>query len=341
MPDNKNNMDKNEILNYIGNLSQIGGCRHYTLSDGWSRGMRAADINTGSGLQYTVLPDRGLDISLASYKGVNLVYLTCNGETHPSFYDPEGLGWLRTFAGGLLTTCGLTHLGPPCLDEGEQLGLHGRYSTIPVKQFADLSDWEGNEYRYKVRGIIEEGYLFGKKMRMEREISSVRGQNVIRLTDKITNFGNIPSPYTVLYHMNFGYPLLTEDSDLVIDPLETIPRDPNAEAGIKEFRNFIKPQPSYSEQVFFHIMKGDKQGETTVTLRNKKMGVSVIIKFNINQLPFVTQWKMMGNGEYVLGIEPCNVLCKSRKVLREENALPFLNPGESSTNVIEVIIHDL
>ena len=316
-------MDKSELLKYIGNLSQTGGCRHHTLNEGWGRGMRATDISTGSGLQYTVLPDRGLDISLAGYKGMNLVYLTCNGETHPAFYEPDGLGWLHTFAGGLLTTCGLTYLGSPCNDEGEELGLHGRFSTIPVKQFADLSDWEGNEYRYKVRGIVEEGFLFGNKMRMEREISSLRGQNVIWLTDKITNFGNKPSPYTILYHMNFGYPLLSEDAELVIDPLTTIPRDNDAVPGIKDFRNFIKPQQDYNEQVFFHKMKGNDDGETIVMVRNKKAGVAVSIKFSIKQLPYINQWKMMGWGEYVLGIEPSNVLCKSRKSLREENALPI------------------
>jgi len=334
-------MEKHEILNYIGNLSQIGGCRHYTLSDGWGRGMRAIDINTGSGLQYTVLPDRGMDISLASFRGINLVYLTCNGETHPSYYESEGIGWLRTFAAGLLTTCGLTHLGPPCIDEGEQLGLHGRVSTIPVRQFADLSGWEGNDYKYKVRGIAEEGFLFGKKMRMEREIASISRENVIRITDKITNFGNQPSPYTILYHMNFGYPLLSEDTELVIDPLNTVPHDVNAVPGIKEFRSFIKPQPSYNEEVFFHTMKGNDKGETGVTIINKKIGTAVSINFNIRQLPYVSEWKMMGYGEYVLGIEPCNVLCKSRNVLREENRLPMLKPGESTTNVLEVSVNDI
>ena len=333
-------MQKSEILKYIGNLSQIGGCRHYTLSDGWSRGLRAADINTGSGLQYTVLPDRGMDISLASFKGMNLVYLTCNGETHPAFYEPEGIGWLRTFAAGLLTTCGLTHLGPPSFDDGEQLGLHGRYSTIPAKQFADLSGWVGDEYHYKLKGIVEEGYLFGKKLRMEREIVSVSGQNKIRITDTITNFGNIASPYTILYHMNFGYPLLSEDAELIIDPESTLPRDADAVPGINDFRNFIKPQQSYPEQVFFHTMKGDREGKTSVTLRNKKLGKSVTIQFNVKQLPYLIEWKMMGVGEYVVGIEPANVLCKSRKSLRDEDALPIMQPGETTTNVIEIIVED-
>jgi hypothetical protein len=329
-------MEKTELLKYIGNLSQTGYCRHYTLTEGWGRGMRAADINTGSGLQYTVLPDRGLDISLASFKGVNLVYQTCNGETNPSFYEPEGIGWLRTFGAGLLTTCGLTHLGSPCTDEGEQLGLHGRYSTIPSRQFADLSAWEGNEYRYRVKAIIEEGSLFGNKLRLEREITSLRGQNVILLTDKITNFGNKPSPYTILYHMNFGYPLLSEDTELVIDPLKSVPRDSDAEPGIADFRNFIAPQQNYREQVFFHTMKGNRNGDAIITVKNKKTGIAVNISININQLPYVAQWKMMGWGEYVLGIEPSNVFCLSRKTLREQNILPVLQPDESKTNTIKI-----
>ena len=135
-------MKKKEILQYIGNQAQIGGTRHYILTDGWGRNLRAIDVNTGSGLQYTIIPDRGMDISLASYKGINLVYLTSNSETHPAFYEPEGFGWLHTFTAGLLTTCGLTHVGGPVSDEEGQFGLHGRYSTIPARQVADLSQWD-------------------------------------------------------------------------------------------------------------------------------------------------------------------------------------------------------
>jgi len=334
-------MEKSEILKYIGNLSQLGGCRHNTLSEGWARGMRAADINTGSGLQYTVLPDRAMDISLASYKGINLVYLTCNGETHPAFYEPEGVGWLRTFAAGLVTTCGLTYLGSPCEDKGEQLGLHGRISTAPARQFADLSDWDGEKYCIKVRGIIEEGFVFGNKIRSERTITSVLGESIIHLHDKITNFGNKPSPFTILYHMNFGFPFLSENTELIVDPSETIPRDPDAVPGLNEFRRFIKPQPDFKEQVFYHKMKGNNAGETEVTIRNQTVNTTVTIKFNIEQLPYITQWKMMGCGEYVLGIEPCNIPCKSRNVLRKENILPFLLPGESKTIDLEIIVSDL
>lgn len=333
-------MDKSQLLRYTGNLSQAGKCRHYILDDGRARGLRATDINTGSGLQYTVLPDRAMDISLASYKGINLVYINCNGEVNPSFYEPEGTGWLRTFTGGLLTTCGLTYLGSPCTDENESLGLHGRISASPARQYADLSDWADNKYILKVKGIVEEGCLFGNKIRMDREISSVQGENVIHLKDKITNTGNKPSPLTVLYHMNFGYPLLSESTELLIDPLKTVARDPEAAKGLDELRKFIEPQPAYNEQVFFHTMKGDDNGNEIITIRNRKIKTAVSIKFNTNQITHVTQWKMMAYGEYVLGIEPGNVHAKSRKSLRDENIMPVLQPGEETVFELDVILND-
>lgn len=334
-------MKKEELFQYIGNQAQSGGTRHYVLSDGRGRDMRAIDVNSGSGLHYTILPDRGMDISLASFKGHNLVYLSCNGETHPAFFEPGGFGWLNTFTGGLLTTCGLTYLGAPVKDGEEELGLHGRYSTIPARQVADLSEWVGDEFHIRIRGIIEEGHIFGHKLRLEREISSVQGQNIIRIRDIVTNIGYKASPYTILYHMNLGYPLLCEDSELFIEPVSTVPATPHAAAGINEFRRFIKPMANCEEQVYFHSMKSENKDLAKVSLQNRKLGISLTIKFNADQLPYLTEWKMMGMGEYVLGLEPCNVPAKNRVALKEDNILPYLKTGETVTNNIEVELTDL
>ena len=334
-------MERNKLQQYIGNQAQIGGSRHYVLADGWARHLRAIDINSGSGLQYTIMPDRGMDISLASYKGINLVYLTCTGETHPAFYEPENFGWLRTFSAGLLTTCGLTYLGAPVTDGNEQLGLHGRYSTIPASQVSDLSEWVGDEYHIKIKGIVEEASIFGHKLRLERQIETIQGQNNLRITDKVTNFGYLPSPYTILYHMNLGYPLLCEDSTLTIEPQQTEARSDAAKTGMTNFREINPPTAGFQEQVFCHTMQANENGETSTCLQNKKLGVALTIKFNIKQLPYLIQWKMMGQGEYVLGLEPSNVPLKNRKELRDENRLPMLQPGESTTNSIEVVLTDI
>ncbi len=332
---------KNELLEYTGNRSQLGGTRHYNLSDGPGLNMRAIDVNAGSGLTYTVLPDRGMDISFASFKGTNLVFITPNGETHPAFYEPENLGWLRTFSGGLLTTCGLTWLGPPVKDGDEDLGLHGRYSTIPAKLVADLSHWEDDEYLIKLQGTTEEAQLFSTKMRLEREIESKIGSNSIRITDTVTNFGYKKTPYTILYHINLGYPLLSEDASLIIDPVDTIPATDIAASAISDFRTFTRPQPGFFEHVFYHKLKADSDGSTGVRLQNNKLGIGIDIKFNIKQLQWLTQWKMMGQGDYVLGLEPCNVPTRNRVVLKEQNLLPWLEPGQSAKNSIEIILSEI
>ena len=69
--------------------------------------------------------------------------------------------------------------------------------------------------------------------------------------------------------------------------------------------------------------------------------IPLSIHFNIKQLPYLIQWKMLGQGEYVLGLEPSNIPLKDRKQLKEENILPLLQPGESVTNQVEVVVSDL
>jgi len=199
---------REQISERIGHVAQLGGTRHYTLSDGCSKHLAAVDVDTGSGFHFTVLPDRGLDISAAGYKGLNLVYLTPNGEVHPAFYEPDDLGWLRTFFGGLLTTCGLTYLGPPGVDDGQKLGLHGRYATSPARQVCDRSGWDGDEYRVEISGVVEECALFGDKIRLTRTITTSLGGKSLKITDVAENFGYVTSPFVVLYHVNAGFPLL-------------------------------------------------------------------------------------------------------------------------------------
>ena len=68
--------DRSEILKRVGSTYQIAGTRHYRLSNGYSHDTKAIDVKTGSGLEYTIVEDRGLDLSLVSYKGINLTYFS-------------------------------------------------------------------------------------------------------------------------------------------------------------------------------------------------------------------------------------------------------------------------
>src|SRR5476651_936664 len=95
------------------NVSQIGGIERYTIDDGPGRGVRALCVNTGGGLRYRVLVDRGLDIDQAFFHQHSLSFLTHKGMTPPTRALDGGLDWLKGFAGGLLTSCGPTNIGPP------------------------------------------------------------------------------------------------------------------------------------------------------------------------------------------------------------------------------------
>jgi len=333
---------REELLRRVGNPAQLGGTRHYTLSDGRSKNVAAIDVDTGGGFRFTVLPDRGLDISLASYKGLKLVYLTPNGEVHPAFYEPEGLGWLRTFFGGLLTTCGLTYLGAPGFDEGQQLGLHGRYATSPARQVCDQSGWDGDEYQVEISGVVEECAVFGDKIRLTRTITTSLGSKALTICDVAENFGYATSPFTILYHVNAGFPLLDASARLSLTAQESFPLDETSAAGFEQWPVVSEPIPNFAEQNFLHTMVGGKDGRAAAALVNRKLldGLGLYLRFDPQELPYLNQWKMMGEGDYVMGVEPCNAPCAHRAELRSQGLLPMLEPGQSRTNYVEIGVLD-
>jgi len=327
-----------EVLRRLGNLSQIGGTRHYTLSEGRAKGVDAIDVDTGAGLCFTVVPDRGLDISAATYKGTNLVFRTANGEVHPSFYEPQGGGWLRTFFGGLLTTCGLTYLGSPGKDGDEDLGAHGRASTTPASRVGDLSRWQGDEYLIEITGVMEDAFVFGDKMRLTRTITTRVGARSLTIHDVVQNFGYRPSPLTILYHVNPGFPLLDAASRVIVSALETTPYDEVSAQGMSRMLQCSAPVPGWHEQNFLHRVGSDADGKAYAAMINPDLagGLGLSISFDAHVLPYLSHWKMVGEGDYVVALEPCNVPCENRGSLRKKNLLPFLAPGETREIRVEI-----
>ncbi|MCX7707596.1 MAG: aldose 1-epimerase family protein, partial [Anaerolineae bacterium] len=261
-----------------------------------------------------------------------------NGEVHPAYYEPEGLGWLHTFFGGLLTTCGLTYLGAPGRDGDEMLGLHGRYSTIPARAVCHRSRWEGEEYVLEASGVMEECRLFGDKLRLTRTISARAGARSLLVCDVVENFGYRPSPFTILYHINFGFPLLDASSRAVVSAAESTPHNERSAQGMADMLRFSDPVPGYEEQNFNHRLATDAMGWAYAALINPDLysGLGVYLKFDGRALPYLNEWKMMGEGDYVAALEPCNAPCLNRAVLRERGLLPFLAPGESCELRVEI-----
>lgn len=331
---------KREILKYVGDLGQVFSVKEYTLNGGKTQGVRAVDIKNGSGLEFTVLPDRCMDIAWLSYKGSNLSYISKAGIAAPQYYNESGINFLRNFYAGFLTTCGLMNVGSPCSDEGEDFGLHGRISNTAGENVYSGVEWEENKPHIRLKGSMREARLFGENLVLNREITCKVGENKIVISDTVENYGFRKEPLMLLYHFNMGYPLLDEDAAFITASKVVRPRDEESKKGTADCNVFQKPTPGFSEQVFFHDLQTDRKGNTCAALVNEKLGLGAAIRFNKNELFNLTEWKMMGEGDYVLGIEPCNCYGYGRKESKAKGTIEYLEPGEVRTFTIETEILD-
>jgi Domain of unknown function (DUF4432) len=331
---------RTEILNYLGDLSQIAGVKLGEWSDGNERGLRVADFRSGAGLAFTVLLDRGMDIGPASYKGMPLAWISSSGFSHPMYYDPQGINWLRTFGGGLLTGCGLTYAGSPGEDEGESFGLHGRLSHLPAQRVGVDEIWQDDECSFVLEGEMRQVRVFGENLHLKRRITVGLGSNTIAIHDVVENFGNAASPLMLLYHINLGFPLLDESARLVDIPHPIEPRDAAAEPGIKDWMHFQPPTPGYQEQVYYHDLPEDENGWAGLELVNEARNLHLGVRFQKESLPNLVEWKMMGQGTYVLGLEPANCHVTGRGQERSRGTLQILPAGERREFRVEITVND-
>ncbi|MCD6167510.1 aldose 1-epimerase family protein [bacterium] len=326
------NFTRRELMRRIGDVSQVGGVKHYLLWDGNQQGVEAVDFRTGTGFSFTVLPGRGMDISYAEYQGKSLCWRSPTGEVAASYFEPEGFGWLRNFFAGLLTTCGLSYFGEPCTDEGQSLGLHGRASNIPARNVCAAGEWQNDEYVMWVTGEIRETTVFGENLCLKRKISTKLGENRFFIQDKVENLGWEKTPLMVLYHFNGGYPVVDGGGRLLCPKVSFVPRDEDAKVEAEKHDQFLPPTPHFRERVYYIDCKPDEEGNVYAALVNKNFnhgeGFGFYIKYKKEQLPVLVEWKMNGEGHYVVGVEPATNRVEGRHKERTSGTLKFLEPGE-------------
>lgn len=331
---------RDELLQHVGSIEQIAGVRFGELADGFERGVRVADVYTGSGFAFTILLDRGMDIGPASFCGAPLAWRSATTAKAPSYYEPAGLGWLRGFHGGLLNTCGLTYFGAPTQDQGQALGLHGRASYTPASNIAYGGCWEGDTYELWCSGELREAVVFGENLVLRRHIRARLGESRLIIEDEVTNEGYAPTPHMMLYHVNFGFPVVAKASELLAASRKVHPRDAAAAAGLEHHRRFEAPTPGYAEQVFYHTLAADADGYAQVAVVNRTFGggrgLGGYVRYRVAELPYLVQWKMMGQGTYVCGLEPATNWVEGRAKERSEGRLVELAPGEVRRYRVEI-----
>lgn len=309
---------------YIGHDSQLYGVEEHRLVGGKGDGMRLFEVNNGKGLELTISPDRNGDITRLRYKGINMSYLSPCGYVAPAYYDSIGSNWLNSFTAGFLTTCGLQSVGAPSVDQGEELPLHGSIANTPC----EIAYYTEEEKLLVIHTITKDETIFGKKLRLTREIRVSTDENRFIIQDTIQNTGDKVEPFEILYHMNMGYPLLDEESVITIPSVDVKPRDDHAGEDIANWMNMEEPTAGYQERCYYHKFK-DAQG--LAEIYQPKLDTRLQISFDATELDGFVEWKMMGVRDYVLGLECGNCYPDGRDVMRKTEMLKFLKPGETKT----------
>ena len=91
------NYTKQQLKDHTGDMSQLLHARTAELVEGNERGADLIEVFNASGLNFSVLPGRSLDIASATYKGMSLCFRGNTGDVGPAFYEPQGFGWMRGF----------------------------------------------------------------------------------------------------------------------------------------------------------------------------------------------------------------------------------------------------
>jgi hypothetical protein len=224
----------------------------------------------------------------------------------------------------------------PTVDQGERLGLHGRLSHTPAELLGYGSEWVGDEYELWVEGRVRHFKMFSANLSLRRRITTWLGSNHLRIDDTIRNEGFETVPLQVLYHCNFGFPVVSPETELWLDVVKSEPRDEEAAKGFEDRTRFQAPTPGYAEQVFYHYPTGTDDGYARAALVNRAMDFGAYIRFRVAELPHLIEWKMMGQGTYVVGLEPANCWVEGRARDRERGVLQFLGPGESISPRVEI-----
>jgi hypothetical protein len=175
---------------------------------------------------------------------------------------------------------------------------------------------------------MRESVPFGVNLLLERTVEAYLGRSVIVFKDRVTNEGSGPAPFMMLYHFNLGWPFVEEGSRLFLHAKSVVPRDAEAASGSGRERGFSEPVAGFREQVYYHECVPDAEGHATILCANPRINCGFFLRYRQRELPRFVEWKMMGEGMYVLGLEPANCLVEGRARERAAGTLQMLAPGE-------------
>ena len=335
-------IDRARLARLAGDCSALGGVRSVVLEDSVERGIRTLEFRTGTGLVFDVLVDRAMDIGPAEHAGRSFGWRSATGFRHPGLHeyrDEDGLAWLRSFS-GLVVTGGLDHtLFTAEVDAAQYCypfrksvwnGLHGRVANIPARLLGYGEEWRSPETcTLWAEGEVRQAAVFGEHLRLRRRIEADLGGNAIRLTDTVTNHGFDPTPHMLLYHINLGWPLVDEGSRLVAPIARTRWSTESVQQQRVSYQRFPAPQPGFVEQVYAHDMVAVDDGGVAVAVANERLQMGFQLEFSAKEFPYFFEWLHLREGAYAVGLEPSTHDVGGEAAARANGSMIWLDAGES------------
>ena len=322
-----------DLLRRLGRLDQLAGIRLVTLGDARERGVRVLEVRTGR-LSFDILVDRAFDIGRCDLGGVPVAWVSPAGPMGPWYAEQTDWGWLRTFGGGLVATCGIDHAQGPGEDSlphayavelaTEQYTLHGRVGTVPARLAGYGSHWEGERCTFWAEGEVTQAAPFGERLVLRRRIEADLGGTAIRIHDEVENVGLVPWTQMQLYHCNVGWPIVDEGAELLV-PATTVHEIHDDPPG--DYRLIGPPVAAGFERVYEHDLSAGPDGIVPVGVVNRRRGLGFAQRFRRDQLPIFNLWRMLAEGFNVLGLEPATNRDSGRWEGRARGELRTIEPG--------------
>ena len=325
--------------------------RRQRLHGGKQDGVDLIVIDNGQ-MTVTLVPTRGMGILQVVSGGLRLGWDSPVLQVvHPKYVNLEargGLGWLEGF-NEWMARCGLEWAGHPGLDRfinnvGEQaemnVTLHGKIANIPASEVEVIVE-QAPRPRIRVRGRVDERAFYGPKLELWTEVSTEPGSLSFRIEDALTNRGAFEQEFQVLYHANYGPPLLGAGSRFSGTVQRVVPFNAHAAKDVATYAEYGAPMRGFVEQVYNLHPYADPDGRSLVMLRNAAGDRGVSMGFAVTELPYVTLWKNLTALEegYVTGLEPGTGFPYTRRLEREAGRVPKLKPGETRQFDIDVGLH--
>ena len=177
-------------------------------------------------------------------------------------------------------------------------------------------------------------------MVLRRSIETIAGTKSVKITDEVENEAYRDEPLMLLYHINLGYPFLTQKTILFIPTRSVTARDDDAKGHEASYDVMDEPKENEPEYVFIHDMKQTEDNRSWVIAVNYELGLGLKIEYDTTNLPYFMEWKSTAAGDYVIGLEPSNSSVYGRGYHEKNGDLHMLKPFEKEKNELVFTILD-